>query len=235
MSVFDLFRRLDGDGKGLGGGIELNGNGGFRKTLQELLGVSLAAHDREPQPCSPGEIGRGFKLEQVFASIDAHPLGGNHFCRLKARQRKTRYRGEQRDTHGVAGIEIRFFELGAKLCRRQHAVGKISQSAAGSAVRDHEEFFAGFIGSTNNPVAGFAREQFDPSNALIIRGDVNRLPNFRGFIVRIGKAPRAVFTQGSDPAAFFNCDFEPRACFGLEAAVNHGQSHGGRFTRQKEP
>ena len=29
--------------------------------------------------------------------------------------------------------------------------------------------------------------------------------------------------------------FEPRACFGLEAAVNHGQSHGGRLTRQKEP
>ena len=76
-------------GQGLGGGIKLNGNGGFRKTLQELLGVCLAAHDREPQPCPPGEIGRSFKLEQVFASIDAHPLGGNHFCRLKARQGKT--------------------------------------------------------------------------------------------------------------------------------------------------
>ena len=234
-SVFDFFGRLNSDGQGLGGGIKLNGNGGFRKTLQELLGVCLAAHDREPQPCPPGEIGRSFKLEQVFASIDAHPLGGNHFCRLKARQGKTRYRGEQRDTHGVAGIEIRFFELGAKLCRRQHAVGKISQSAAGSAVRNHEEFFAGLIGRTNKPIAGLAREQFDPSNALIIRGDVHCLPNFRGFIVRIGKAPRAVFTQGSDPAAFFNCDFEPRACFGLEIAVNHGQSHGGRLTRQKEP
>ena len=191
---FQLFGRLNSDGQSLGGGVELNGNGGFRKTLQELLGVCLAAHDREPQPCPPGEIGRSFKLEQVSPALTLTHLVEITSADSKLASAKPDT-GESSETRTVSPA-LRFVfrawreALPSAACRRQNQPIGRRQS-----VRDYEELFAGFIGRTNKPIAGLAREQFDPSNALIIRGDVNRLPNFRGFIVRIGKAPRAVFTQ----------------------------------------